>query len=1027
MATPLDFSALLRPLDSVKISMQCSAATGDADTGDAKETYDALLAVVGREEGLDEHAGVFIYRVYAKPGPGARSPLVLQRAFPITADFSLQVSVPPPSSSTDAPDAPLLPSGGATAQTDAPLALTVCQAATAVLTLSTRDRQRLQAVMAVYRPLQAQAVDAGLSADAFPWLAPYALHPSSWLSVLPPPDLRHTRTPLHARLSEGFAGMSRGDVVDYLALRDDWLQTRPRRELLRDAEPHRLRVRVGTFNVNGKMPPDDLSSWIRGPSSGRGRSAWERLIPPLKEVSPFSMGEGGQHLALDREPPADIAPEGESPEEAFAPDVLVLAFQELDLSTEALFTNARTTREDAWTRAVFDALGDKREAYAKLASKQLVGMLLLVFVKRDIADGFAVHSSAVGAGLMGIMGNKGAVALRLAYRPPPTASAPTPTPTVLTFTNAHLAAFDDMLDRRNADFHDVSRRLAFGPCEAYVAAPMADIYSSDVLFWMVHLNYRLTSPSADVREILRTHAVRGAADTLLKFDQLKGAIRTRKAFEHFEEHRIAFRPTYRFSEGLVADTLGYDMKRKPAWTDRILYIPSPFTPVQQLSYTSHPDITVSDHRPVSANFIVEVPCIDATALETAAHALYRAVADVDPDDPDDIPLLRLEDPTIEFGDVMYDRPVSKTLAVTNVGKIPAAFRFLPRAAAQPICQFSSSIACDAPLKEKPSDPSWLYIEPMTGFLLPSETVELTFTAHVTSATAQPLNLGAEQLMTTLILHTLLGKDHFLFVSGTYRPTCFGNSLDVLTRLPKPLRELQGGEELIAEAKAINAPREVMALVNWLMSNDAETVNDLFLVRGDAALVLDIRERLDTNAPLPDPPSLPSSGASSTHSHADLAHAVATTLLALLDSLTEPVIPTALHARCADVQSREAAFEMLSALPPASVNVWISITACLHLFASAHADTADETLNDPNRPPTRRCGLLSCFETIPTLPFRYRCSTGGALCVSLSRVDMCVFLPPTGTLAECGTILSTHISRVDTSRPNRYCPQRRSST
>ena len=27
--------------------------------------------------------------------------------------------------------------------------------------------------------------------------------------------------------------------------------------------------------------------------------------------------------------------------------------------------------------------------------------------------------------------------------------------------NAHLAAFDEMVDRRNADFHDLSKRLAF--------------------------------------------------------------------------------------------------------------------------------------------------------------------------------------------------------------------------------------------------------------------------------------------------------------------------------------------------------------------------------------------------------------------------------------------------------------------------------------------------------------------------------------------------------------------------------------
>jgi hypothetical protein len=33
---------------------------------------------------------------------------------------------------------------------------------------------------------------------------------------------------------------------------------------------------------------------------------------------------------------------------------------------------------------------------------------------------------------------------------------------------------------------------------------------------------------------------------------------------------------------------------------------APFVEVQQLSYTSHPQITMSDHRPVSADFTVDV-------------------------------------------------------------------------------------------------------------------------------------------------------------------------------------------------------------------------------------------------------------------------------------------------------------------------------------------------------------------------------------------------------------------------------------
>lgn len=88
-------------------------------------------------------------------------------------------------------------------------------------------------------------------------------------------------------------------------------------------------------------------------------------------------------------------------------------------------------------------------------------------------------------------GNKGAVAIRLTYRPFPTSSAPTPVPIILTFVDSHLAAFEDHVDRRNTDFYDISRRLTFGPCTEYVKGrsgeglDMVDIYASDFLLWLV--------------------------------------------------------------------------------------------------------------------------------------------------------------------------------------------------------------------------------------------------------------------------------------------------------------------------------------------------------------------------------------------------------------------------------------------------------------------------------------------------------------------------------------------------------------
>jgi hypothetical protein len=48
--------------------------------------------------------------------------------------------------------------------------------------------------------------------------------------------------------------------------------------------------------------------------------------------------------------------------------MLVLGFQELDLSTEALLYTTSTLKEDEWLTAIFAGLGEKRVLYEKVRS-----------------------------------------------------------------------------------------------------------------------------------------------------------------------------------------------------------------------------------------------------------------------------------------------------------------------------------------------------------------------------------------------------------------------------------------------------------------------------------------------------------------------------------------------------------------------------------------------------------------------------------------------------------------------------------
>ena len=56
------------------------------------------------------------------------------------------------------------------------------------------------------------------------------------------------------------------------------------------------------------------------------------------------------------------------------------------------------------------------------------------------------------------------------------------------------------------------------------------------------------------------------------------------------------------------------------------------------------------------------------------------------------------------------------------------------------------------------------------------------------------------------------------------PTCFANTLSHLTRLKGPIRKVRSAGDLLSEEDAKNAPREVMRLVNHMMSGEEDAVS-----------------------------------------------------------------------------------------------------------------------------------------------------------------------------------------------------------
>jgi phosphatidylinositol-bisphosphatase len=112
------------------------------------------------------------------------------------------------------------------------------------------------------------------------------------------------------------------------------------------------------------------------------------------------------------------------------------------------------------------------------------------------------------------------------------------------------------------------------------------------------------------------------------------------------------------------------------------------TPVEQLSYQGHPGITMSDHRPVSADFVVSVcrtihgsyllrnslltpllqcDILDLSEYEMTMKKLNRQVLYMEEEETP--PKVSLKPTSIDFGTVGYLRSVTKSARGENTGKV----------------------------------------------------------------------------------------------------------------------------------------------------------------------------------------------------------------------------------------------------------------------------------------------------------------------------------------------------------------------
>ncbi|RDL40477.1 uncharacterized protein BP5553_00456 [Venustampulla echinocandica] len=266
--------------------------------------------------------------------------------------------------------------------------------------------------------------------------------------------------------------------------------------------PQKIKIKIGSWNVAACPNTElDLAGWFV-----QGKGVDERLSgagvsshgSEDEEVESAGAQEAGRTKEEGTIPKDDkgVIPGGDEI------GLYVLGLQEVvDLSSAREYVGRVYTDTGPmakWRKALSDALP---AGYVLITEEQLSGLLLLVFASPTVAPTVSsVSTVSVGTGIMGYLGNKGAVTTRILLGET----------TRMVFVNSHLASGSDPahLDRRCWDVAQILQRTRFDPINfAGVLEDTQDgIGDEDFAFWFGDLNFRLDGlPGDDIRRLLMLH------------------------------------------------------------------------------------------------------------------------------------------------------------------------------------------------------------------------------------------------------------------------------------------------------------------------------------------------------------------------------------------------------------------------------------------------------------------------------------------------------------------------------------------
>lgn len=131
-----------------------------------------------------------------------------------------------------------------------------------------------------------------------------------------------------------------------------------------------------------------------------------------------------------------------------APDIYAIGLQEVDMTPNTIL-KSESTPDVQWIEKFLKAAHPASE-YEELITVRLVGMMLTIIVKRSIRNSITkICRSSIGTGKFKL-GNKGGVGVSFQLND-----------TVLCFVSSHFAAHVNEVEKRNADYDEIVRKIEF--------------------------------------------------------------------------------------------------------------------------------------------------------------------------------------------------------------------------------------------------------------------------------------------------------------------------------------------------------------------------------------------------------------------------------------------------------------------------------------------------------------------------------------------------------------------------------------